>query len=107
MIHFHFNTDLINQIGNVQSQIPMRPIGQKKAVTNCLTQTTEAGYYQYHEEASDKPSSVGGIVISYPWFKTNEEALPTRTMRIAIDFNGEIYTSVYISGQSYGTWVKK
>lgn len=101
------NSNLTEKINNVQSQIPTRPISQQPSINDCLLETTEAGYYQYNSKAANKPSNVDGIIIVYPWFSKNTDSHPTFSVRIAIDTNGEIYTSIYTFGVSYGSWMKQ
>lgn len=58
------------------------------------------GIYTYNDGTTDKPSNaVAGMVIV-------KEA-GNWMIRLAVDANGNIYTSIYKPGKDWGTWVAK
>lgn len=60
--------------------------------------------YRYSESAQDKPSDVGGIVFSVI---NNYSEMSGKTIKMAIDTNGDIFVSVFDAiNQTYGTWKK-
>ena len=65
-----------------------------------LQGTIKPGIYTYNDGTTDKPSNaVAGMVIV-------KEA-GNWMIRLAVDANGNIYTSIYKPGKDWGTWVAK
>lgn len=95
---------LSSAIQDVENQLPARPLSQKGFVDDCLQDTVDAGYYQYYFTANNKPSDADGIVISVPWFEKTDTWHNKFSFRLAIDINGNLYTSVYKEGISWGEW---
>ncbi len=78
-------------------------LSDKDAVDNPKYIATQ-GIFRYAASASDKPSDAGGVVIALYLDSTPGNQI---VIRLAIDRTGRIFTSVYIAGVTFGTWVEK
>lgn len=72
----------------------------KGTVNDALTETTQFGIYVYSFDTTNAPDSGAGVIITLQMGNFF-------SLRLAITSSNKMYTSVYVPGQSYGTWEEK
>lgn len=66
-----------------------------KFVSDCLTQTTEAGVYKWYQ-AKNQPSGAG-LIISWKFDSSS-------TYRLAMSYDQRVFFSRFENGKSWGNW---
>lgn len=87
-------------ISGAINELNTKTLQNKGNVSNALTETCNYGWYTYSYNTTDAPSTDAGVIITLP-------LSTVLAFRLAITSSGKLYTSVYIPGQSYGTWGEK
>lgn len=80
-------------------------LADRGIVSNTLTETVDQGIYIYDKNATYNPNpNTMGVI--YTKYLSAKNGIINVSVRLLVNTAYELYISTYISGASWGTWVK-